>query len=228
MMNKKPFFKATAIMLSGLLMLLVYSGAAIPSAQAVNGKKTVVTTHTYKNVKELKYPQVKNVGSRSLQNKINKDFKNYIEQSYKDYLKNKKDGQQHGYQTAYQTSFDVKYLTGEKISILTKNYVYSGGAHGNTAVRSFNYDLKSKKRVYLTDVLNKKSKIDKTRTYIYKYIQKHQDTFFPDVKKKDIVLLKNTAFYFTKDGIAIVFQQYDVAPYVAGNPVVAVPKTVYQ
>ncbi|MDI3410535.1 DUF3298 domain-containing protein [Bacillus sonorensis] len=26
----------------------------------------------------------------------------------------------------------------------------------------------------------------------------------------------------------MVFQQYDVAPYVAGTPVVAVPKTVYQ
>ncbi|MDI3410534.1 DUF4163 domain-containing protein [Bacillus sonorensis] len=111
MMNSKPFFKAAAIMLSGLLMLILYSGAAIPSAQAANGTKPVVTSHTYKNVKELKYPQVKNVGSRSLQNKINKDFKNYIDQSYKDYLKNKKDGQQHGYQTAYQTSFDVKYLT---------------------------------------------------------------------------------------------------------------------
>ncbi|MGX1079054.1 hypothetical protein RKD51_000191 [Bacillus sp. SLBN-57] len=48
------------------------------------------------------------------------------------------------------------------------------------------------------------------------------------MKKKDIVLGKNTAFYYTNDGIAIVFQQYDVAPYAAGNPVVAVPKTVYQ
>lgn len=160
-----------------------------------------MTSHTYKNVKELKYPQVKNVGSRSLQNKINKDFKNYIDQSYKDYLKNKKDGQQHGYQTAYQTSFDVKYLTYEKISILTKNYVYSGGAHGNTAVRSFNYDLKSKKRVYLTDVLNKKSKIDKTRTYIYKYIQKHQDTFFPDVKKKTSSFFKTRHSTLQKTGL---------------------------
>ncbi|OLG05226.1 hypothetical protein B4125_3298 [Bacillus paralicheniformis] len=82
--------------------------------------------------------------------------------------------------------------------------------------------------MYLSDILNTKSKMDKTKTYIYDYIQKHSDIFFPDVKKKDIVLGKNTAFYYTKDGIAIVFQQYDVAPYAAGNPVVAVPKTVYQ
>ena len=58
--------------------------------------------------------------------------------------------------------------------------------------------LKSKKRVYLTDILNTKSKMDKTKTYIYKYIQKHSDIFFPDVKKKDIVLGKNTAFYLYK------------------------------
>ncbi|MFN2744828.1 MULTISPECIES: DUF3298 and DUF4163 domain-containing protein [Bacillus] len=227
-MNKKSFFKAAAILLTGLLVLLVYGGSAIPSAYAVNGQKPTVTSHTYKNVKELVYPQVQNISSKSLQNKINNDFKRYIEQSYKDYLKNKQDGEQHGYQTAYQTAFSVKYLNDKKLSILTENYVYSGGAHGNTAVRSFNYDLKAKKRVYLTDILNTKKKVDKAKDHILSYIRKHQDVFFPDVKKKDIVLDKQTAFYFTKDGITIVFQQYDVAPYVAGNPVVHVPKSVYQ
>ncbi|WP_448804260.1 hypothetical protein [Bacillus licheniformis] len=54
--------------------------------------------------------------------------------------------------------------------------------------------------------------MDKTNTYSYNYIQKHSDIFLPDVKKKDIVLGKNTAFYYTNDGIAIVFQQYDDAP----------------
>ncbi|MCY7837202.1 DUF3298 and DUF4163 domain-containing protein [Bacillus haynesii] len=227
-MNKKTVFKAFGMLMTGVLFFALYSAAALPSAHAANEKKPTVTSHTYKNIKALKYPQVSNVSTKSLQNKINKDFKHYIEQSYKDYVKNKKDGQQHGYQTDYQTSFEVKYRTGQKLSILTSNYVYSGGAHGNTAVRSFNYDLVSKKRVYLTDILNTKSKMDKTKTYIYNYIQKHRDIFFPDVKKKDIVLGKNTAFYYTKDGIAIVFQQYDVAPYAAGNPVVTVPKTVYQ
>ncbi|MGN9867137.1 DUF3298 and DUF4163 domain-containing protein [Bacillus swezeyi] len=223
-MNKMTFLKAAGILMTGLLVFTMFGG----TAHATNGNKPMVTSHTYKNVKELKYPQVKNLSSKSLQNKINNDFKRYIEQSYQDYLKNKKGGEQHGYQTAYQTSFEVKYLNDKKLSIQTANYVYSGGAHGNTAVRSFNYDLKAKKRVYLTDVLNKKSKVEKTRNYIYDYIRKHQDIFFPDVKKKDIVLGKNTAFYFTKDGIAIVFQQYDVAPYAAGNPVVHVPKSVFQ
>ncbi|MFT0801885.1 DUF3298 and DUF4163 domain-containing protein [Bacillus swezeyi] len=223
-MNKMTFLKAAGILMTGLLVFTMFGG----TAHAANGNKPMVTSHTYKNVKELKYPQVKNLSSKSLQNKINNDFKRYIEQSYQDYLKNKKGGEQHGYQTAYQTSFEVKYLNDKKLSIQTANYVYSGGAHGNTAVRSFNYDLKAKKRVYLTDVLNKKSKVEKTRNYIYDYIRKHQDIFFPDVKKKDIVLGKNTAFYFTKDGIAIVFQQYDVAPYAAGNPVVHVPKLVFQ
>ncbi|MDA7025207.1 DUF3298 and DUF4163 domain-containing protein [Bacillus sp. CLL-7-23] len=224
-MSKKSCFSLLVI---GFLWFMMFAGMAPLSAQAANNNKPIVTSHIYQNLQKLKYPQVKNIGNKTLQTKMNQDFNKYIEQSYQDYLKNKQDGEKHGYKTDYQTSFHVKYATGQRLSILTENYVFSGGAHGLTAIRSFNYDLELQKRIYLTDLLNTASKIEKTKDYIFNYIQKHHEIFFPDVKKKDIVLNKETAFYYTKTGIAIVFQQYDVAPYAVGNPVVHVPKSVYR
>lgn len=150
------------------------------------------------------------IGNAAFEKKINQELKAYIEQSYQEYLKNKKAGEQQGFKTEYRTSFSVKYNAAGKLSIQTLNYIYSGGAHGLTSVQSFNYDLKAQKRVTLDQILNTKTKVSKTRDYLYSYIKKHDELFFPDVKKEDITLNKDTMFYFTANGIAIVFGQYDL------------------
>ncbi len=185
--------------------------------------------HPYvQKIKELTYPQVHHVGNAAFEKKINQELKAYIEQSYQEYLKNKKAGEQQGFKTEYQTSFSVKYNSAGKLSIQTLNYIYSGGAHGLTSVQSFNYDLKAQKRVTLDQILNTKTKVSKTRDYLYSYIKKHDELFFPDVKKEDITLNKDTMFYFTANGIAIVFGQYDLGPYAAGIRDVQVPASIYQ
>ncbi len=208
-----------------LFSVFVY---AAPSLKAVQAKTPIVSSHTYKNIKELKYPQVHHLGNAAFEKKINQELKTYIEQSYQEYLKNKKAGEQQGFKTEYQTTFSVKFNAADKLSIQTLNYIYSGGAHGLTSVQSFNYDLKTQKRVTLNQILNTKTKVSKTRDYLCRYIKKHDELFFPDVKKEDIALNKDTMFYFTNNGIAIVFGQYDLGPYVAGIRDVQVPATIYQ
>ncbi|MGQ8968808.1 DUF3298 and DUF4163 domain-containing protein [Bacillus subtilis] len=201
---------------------------AAPSLKAVQAKTPTVSTHTYKKIKELTYPQVHHIGNAAFEKKINQELKAYIEQSYQEYLKNKKAGEQQGFKTEYRTSFSVKYNAAGKLSIQTLNYIYSGGAHGLTSVQSFNYDLKAQKRVTLDQILSTKTKVSKTRDYLYSYIKKHDELFFPDVKKEDITLNKDTMFYFTANGIAIVFGQYDLGPYAAGIRDVQVPASIYQ
>ncbi|MCY8520835.1 DUF3298 and DUF4163 domain-containing protein [Bacillus atrophaeus] len=225
-MNK--CLKASAAVITVMLFMAMFAGGAGPSAQAAHAKKPSVTSHTYKNIKELTYPQVKNTGNASFEKKINQEFKNYIQASHQEYVKNKKDGEKQGYKTEYQTAFEVKYNNAGKLSIQTENYIYSGGAHGLTAVQSFNYDLQAGKRVTLNGVLNSKAKMDKTKDYLYHYIKNHDTLFDPNVKKKDIILTKDTPFYFTTEGIAIVFQQYELGPYAAGIRDVRVPYSVFQ
>ncbi|MBL6009143.1 DUF3298 and DUF4163 domain-containing protein [Bacillus halotolerans] len=221
--NKMMKFAVAA----AVLLFSVFAYAA-PSLQAVPAKTPTVSSHTYKKIKELKYPQVHHIGNAAFEKNINQELKAYIEQSYQEYLKNKKAGEQQGFNAEYQTSFSVKYNAAGKLSIQTLNYIYSGGAHGLTSVQSFNYDLKTQKRVTLNQILNTKTKVSKTKDYLYSYIKKHDTLFFPDVKKEDITLNQDTTFYFTKNGIAIVFGQYDLGPYAAGIRDVQVPSSIYQ
>ncbi|MBY8911914.1 DUF3298 and DUF4163 domain-containing protein [Bacillus sp. YC2] len=223
----KKICKTMAAVLAAVLLAALFGGAA-PSAQAAQNGKPLVTSHTYKHVKELTYPQVQNTGNAAFEKKINQDFKKYIETSWQEYVKNKKDAEKQGYKAEYQTDFQVKYNQGGKLSIQTENYIFSGGAHGLTAVQTYNYDLKTKKQVTLNNVLNSKTKVNQTKDYLYSYMKKHDTLFYPDVKKKEISLNKETPFYFTKDGIAIVFGQYDMGPYAAGIRDVHVPASVYQ
>ncbi|MFE7495751.1 DUF4163 domain-containing protein, partial [Bacillus velezensis] len=175
----KKAFKMMAAVLLTVLTAAPFGGFA-PSAEAAQTAKPVVKSHTYKHVKQLTYPEVTNTGNSSFEKKINQDFKRYIEQSYKEYVKNKKDGEKQGYKAEYQADFKVKYNQDGKLSIQTEDYSYTGGAHGLTSVQTFNYDLAAKKRVTLDNVLNTKTKANKTRDYLYGYIKKHDDLFDQD------------------------------------------------
>ncbi len=139
----KKAFKMMAAVLLTVLTAAPFGGFA-PSAEAAQTAKPVVKSQTYKHVKQLTYPEVTNTGNASFEKKINQDFKRYIENSYKEYVKNKKDGEKQGYKAEYQADFKVKYNQGGKLSIQTENYSYTGGAHGLTAVQTFNYDLAAK------------------------------------------------------------------------------------
>lgn len=89
-----------------LFSVLAYTA---PSLKAVQAKSPTVSSHTYKKIKELKYPQVHHIGNAAFEKKINQELKAYIEQSYQEYLKNKKAGEQQGFKAEYQTSFSVKH-----------------------------------------------------------------------------------------------------------------------
>ncbi|MPQ25481.1 DUF3298 and DUF4163 domain-containing protein [Bacillus paralicheniformis] len=144
------------------------------------------------------------------------------------HIQNQDKGEKHHYKTDYQTSFKVKFNEANKLSVLIDDDMYSGGAHGMGTVKAYNYDLKTNKQIKLNQILNTKTKVKNAKNYIYNYIIKHKEIFFSDIEISNISLDKNTAFYFTKNGIAVVFQEYEVAPYAAGNPVVNIPQSIYK
>ncbi len=100
---------------------------------------------------------------------------------------------------------------------------------GRTVIpQSFNYDIEEGKRVYLTDILTTDEQIKAVRDYVWEYAIERPDVFYPDLKKEDIKLTKDTAYYFTDEGITLVFQQYEIAPYVSGNQEIHTPTDVYK
>ncbi|SNZ02475.1 Protein of unknown function [Terribacillus aidingensis] len=210
----------------GFLFLCAFSVSAhLVGAEPV--KNVIVETEYYDDIEELKFPQVKHAGTPKLTRKINKDFKDYIEKAAAMRKQNEEAGRKYGYKPDFQTEFEVKYNTDGKLSILMSSYIFTGGAHGSTVVESYNYDLMEKQRVYLTDILQTPGQQEKVKQYVYTYAKARPEIFYPDLKKEDIPLDEKTAFFYTDNGIALVFQQYDIAPYVSGNQVIKIPKKVY-
>ncbi|WP_163537047.1 DUF3298 and DUF4163 domain-containing protein [Gracilibacillus sp. YIM 98692] len=219
--------KVSAISLT-VLILAVVSGSIPILANEQTGPTATVESDFYQDNDQLKYPQVSDVKDEKMEEKINKQLLQYIKDSYKEYKQNEKMAKKYDFKADYQTEYEVKYNKAPKLSILTSNYIFSGGAHGNTTVQSFNYDVEEGKRVVLTDILKTEEQRKDVQEYVWEYAIERPDIFYPDLKKEDVKLHADTAFYYNDDGITLVFQQYEIAPYVSGNQEIKVPEDVYK
>lgn len=178
--------------------------------------------------KDLKYPEMADFENEKTAGKINAIFRKYIESSYEELKETEEQAKQNEVKAEYQTDFEVKFNHYPRLSLVTKNYMFAGGAHGRTRVESFNFDLRKGKRIYLTDILKEENQLKEVEGYVWKYAIERPDIFYPDLKKEDVQLTKDTAFYFTEDGITLIFQQYEIAPYVSGNQEIDISEKIYK
>lgn len=227
------------VMISCMLICSLFV-FAIPSVDvnATSSTKATVISKTYK--KMMKYPQVSGLKSKAAQKKINTILSTHIQGSYKSYLQLKKNMEEYKKEAnckefpysctySYSTSYKVKYNTNGKLSIIMYDDMYSGGAHGLRYVASYNFNSKTGKLYKLSDILTTKTKFNKVTAYAKKYMVNHSDLFFTDDLTLDnFKVTKDNSFYFTKDGFYLIFQEYEVAPYAAGNPIIKVPNKIYQ
>lgn len=194
-----------------------------------------ITKKKYKNISELSYPQVSGLKSKKAQENINQTFTKHAKEAYKSYLKVKQadkddknevwcDGKTCNYM--YATQYKVKYNQDGELSILLYDYVYEGGAHGMGAVTSYNFKVSSGKQIKIADILTSKQKYTKVQKYAYNYMR-NREPFYVE-KQSDVLVNKHSQFYYSKDGIYLIFQEYEVAPYAAGNPSVKIPSSVYK
>ena len=207
------------------IFMFVMIGSLVAKEQTVD--PVIVTEHFYKENAKLKYPQVDRLSSQKVKEKLNKGFQTYIEKSAKEWADIQKDAEEHNYTADYQTDFEVRYNQAPFLSIVTSNYKYTGGAHGNTIVESFNYHIENGKRIYLTDILVDEEQIKSVQNFVWEYAIERPEIFYPDLKKEDVLLTKDTAFYFNDTGITLLFQQYEIAPYASGNQEIVVPEALY-
>lgn len=102
------------------------------------------------------------------------------------------------------------------LSLYIDNFQYTGGAHGITTRNTYTYDLVSGNRLNLTDLFKDsydyKTPINK---FIGEEIAKNPEYYFKS--GKNFAGIKNKQDYYVSDeGIVIVFQLYEIAPYASG------------
>jgi hypothetical protein len=216
-----------------------------PSKEKLQALGAKITNNKYHGI--LDYPQVTNLNSKSAQEKINEAFKKHIRASYNGYLKLKADEKQqrqdyqkqygypvpadqdYMYSYEYKVSYEVKYNENNQLSILIYDYMYTGGAHGTSYVTSYNFNALTGQQLRLGDVAKSPAALSKIKNYAITDLKNraNREGIFVDVLK-DMEINNNRPFYFTSNGIAIKFFEYEVAPYADGMPEVKIPYKVFK
>ncbi len=184
--------------------------------------KEMVEEEEYYSVRiyypETKYKELNDEIFNFITNKLN-DFKNDIGVINKEEL---------SYKFNYDVTFN-SYEYGDYISIVIDTTYYSGGAHPNEYIKSFNYDIKENKMITIEDLIIKNKDIIailsensynilKQEERIKKY---SNEKFLSGGTSKNQENFSN--FAFSKDGLIIFFNKYQVGPYVAGSFEVKLP-----
>ena len=107
-------------------------------------------------------------------------------------------------------------------------YQYTGGAHGLTTRNTYNYDFNQGKRLRLFELFKEGYDYQtKINDIIRQQIAKNPSEYFQD--ENGFKGIKNKQdFYIDKDGIVIVFQLYDIAPYASGIKEFHIPFSAVQ
>lgn len=79
-------------------------------------------------------------------------FDEYPE-TIKDYDPGKEDQYASMWSQSAATSMEILLNEGHRLTVAVTSYMYSGGAHGNYGSELFSYNLKTRKRLFLQDVL---------------------------------------------------------------------------
>ncbi len=113
--------------------------------------------------------------------------------------------------------YKVTYNMDCILSLYTDNYIYLGGAHGNTVRTSETWNLQRNCKLMLDDLF--RCPFD-YRSYILNIvndeIQIDSSIYFDNYKKLTADTFDSQHFYCIHKGIVIYYQQYDIAPYSSG------------
>lgn len=187
------------------------------------------------------YPEFSGLQNTDAQNKINQDAKNFvtsIADKFKEDSKTNCDfsnlpGPKPEWTCELFIALDGFNLVNNKVlSIEIEYYQFTGGAHGGTTYEFLNYNNDNGERINWRDVFKQNSDYLKIISD-YSKNNLDQQLLKPSEPLSDSNWIErgtaptsenyNTNVGFNSDGLAIVFQQYQVAAYAAGPQVVTVP-----
>jgi hypothetical protein len=118
------------------------------------------------------------------------------------------------------TAYKVAYNQNGLLSVTVDYYQFTGGAHGGTERKPYNYNLETGKELTLQDLfkagVNYKQILNQE---IADQIKANPEGGYfaqPDLEFKTID--DSQPFYLTDGGLVIYFAQYEIAPYYVGIP----------
>jgi hypothetical protein len=145
-------------------------------------------------------------------------------QDYKDFKKQNPDAPQH-----FELDSKVKVIRQDSslVNLEYNGYQYTGGAHGGTIIKFFNWDVKGQKKILLSDLFKPGYEAQLTQTA--EKIFRKQENLAPDKSLAQDYFFKggtfslNQNFLISPVGLTFLYNQYEIKPYAAGQTSITVP-----
>lgn len=131
-----------------------------------------------------------------------------------------------GYPTmVYEVFLDytITYNQNSIVSLYSDEYIYSGGAHGNTIRSSQNWNINFAKQFSLESLFDNDCNyildiLKDINNQIEEQIANGSNQYFDNYCSLVLNTINLNNFYLNPGYITIFFQQYDIAPYSSGIP----------
>ena len=123
-----------------------------------------------------------------------------------------------------ERKMDVSRGDGRVLSLTIMDYTYSGGAHGYGALRALNFDLNSGETLRLEDLTDDPEEfiarcgeklLEISRSG--EYAEMALGGYFPGYEDDLPGLLRDGNWYFDAEGITVIANPYEIAPYAYGR-----------
>ena len=121
--------------------------------------------------------------------------------------------------------YTINYNKEPIISLYQDEYIFSGGAHGNTVRTSQNWNFECSNQFTLSDIYcNNPNYILFILQEINKQIiEQGVEFYFADYCSLVLDTFNIDQFYITPNYVVVYFMQYDIAPYSTGIPEFKIP-----
>ena len=233
---KKQLKPATLFLTVGLLWLSTIIALGLTS-NPTNIRPVTITEKNTKRTNEaidvnLKTPVLKNVNNIGIKKKINTLFQadsdNFLKPLEQDAIKYLADTQKNpvlhfNKYSAYST-YKVGYNKNNILSIPVRYYQYTGGANGLEVQEGYNFNLKTGKRLQLSDLFEKGFDYKKVlSSEVQKQMNAHKEIYFEEAFKNFKQIDGKHPYYLANGNLVIFYGPYDIAPHAAGIPEFKIP-----
>lgn len=124
--------------------------------------------------------------------------------------------------------YEITYNQRCHLSLYRDQYVYTGGAHGGTVRMSDTWDLMGGCNIPLStffpaDQEYRTLLIDQIIKQADQKMQQNSGIYFEDYQARIVKYFNEEHYYLTPSGVAIYYQQYEIAPYATGIVIFTIP-----
>lgn len=125
----------------------------------------------------------------------------------------------------YSSKITVSMNENNIFSAYQDDYVFSGGAHGNTIRSSFTYNTETGATLSLCDFMSETDCRTCVSNHIIQQIKNSgkEKEYFDNYPQLVLESFKNTHFYVSPQGLVVYFEQYEIGPYVLGIQTFIIP-----